>query len=156
MLYNSTVGIAVNVRRFAFALIATALTLQPVSASQPPSFEARCYGPSLPLGSNLPLGTTSSATDIIDTHAIRGPVDQVAAWYYSNREGDKFIQVARGYESYIADLLSAAGAKAIAESVAASKPYAFFPVSSTAATAFERLADSRGIMQSCFSHPLGA
>jgi len=140
----------------ALGVAAIAFSQQIAAAEQPPSTGARCYGPSLPLGSNLPLGTSTSETDVVDAHAIRGSVSShVVGWYYRNREGDRFIQVTRGYEQYVANLLSTSGAKAAANAVVGNMPYSFVAIDRHDADMFERSAASSNVLQSCFSHPLG-
>jgi len=138
------------------ALIATgALLPQAAAAVQPPHPGARCYGNSLPLQSNLPLGTSSSDTDVVDIQAIWNPAaSRVAAWYYRNRRGDRFIQVAANEEPFVAKLFSDASAHSTAMSVLKNKPWGFIPVRRSDAVAFERSTVSSHVMQSCFSHPL--
>jgi hypothetical protein len=147
----------VGVRHVA-AVIVAAVTLLPlcVAAEQRPVAGARCYGTSLPLGSNLPLGTSSSRTDVVDVHVIRsaaGP--RVAAWYYSNREGDRFVQIQRGQERYLASLFSASGAKVAAASAVGNRPLGFIPVRRSESVEFERYTRSHQLMQNCFIRPLG-
>jgi hypothetical protein len=148
----------VDVRAAAFAALVATLALVPQAApaAQPPQPGARCYGNSLPLQSNLPLGTSSSETDVVDIHAIHDPVQsRVAAWYYLNRRGDRFIQVAANEEAFVSRLFSDSRAKTTAAVILGNKPWGFISVVRADATAFEDVASSKHLLQSCFSHPLG-
>jgi hypothetical protein len=101
----------------------------PIAAAQLPASGARCFGPSLPLGSNLPLATTTSETDVVDTHIIPDAVrSRAVAWCYRNLEGDRFIQVRPGFQTYVAHVLSANGANSAAEAGVASELFSFIPV----------------------------
>jgi hypothetical protein len=150
-------AISVDLRAAALAALVVAVALLPhvAVAAQPPHPGARCYGNSLPLQSNLPLGTSSADTDVVDIHAIQDPAEsRVAAWYYLNRRGDRFIQVATNEEKFVAKLFSDSNAKTTAASVLGNKPWGFIRVVRGDAIAFEHIASSNHVMQSCFSHPL--
>ena len=158
MLLRFLTAIAVDVRAvLALLFVTVALLPQPAAAAQPPHAGARCYGNSLPLQSNLPLRMTSSDTDVVDIHAISNPAEsRIAAWYYLNRRGDRFIQVAAKEEPFVAKLLSDAGAAYAAASVLGNKPWGFIALTPGDAVAFERAAASSHVLQGCFSHPLGS
>lgn len=139
------------------ALLAIATQLPQLAVAVPgPYAGARCYGPSLPLLSNLPLGETSAATEIIDTRVIHDPTGaRVAGWYYLNRRGDAFIQAVAGEQEFIAASLSAGKAQTAAASILGNKPLSFIPIGRKESKAFEESSVSRHVMQNCFSHPLG-
>jgi len=140
------------------AIVAVIIGLAtPAVALQKPVSGARCYGPSLPLGSNLPLGSTESTTEVVDAEAIvNAGASGTSGWYYVNRRGDRFVQVWRGSPQYVTDLFSAAGARDASNSILANRPPAFVPISRRDADAFERYSAGRKILAPCFSAPLGA
>jgi hypothetical protein len=139
-------------------LIAAAVMLpHDVAAEQPPAPGARCSGVSLPLGSNLPLGTSSPDTDVVDVHVIASATgSELSGWYYSNRRADKFVQAAAGQEQYLSTLFTAAGATTAAVSITGNKPLSFIPISHRESVAFGRYAASRSFMRDCFVRPLAA
>ncbi|MBV8581083.1 MAG: hypothetical protein JOZ86_10695 [Candidatus Eremiobacteraeota bacterium] len=141
-------------KRPAFGLLLLLIAFAPVSAALPPVAGARCYGKSLPLQANLPLGTSSPETDVIDIHVIRSADgSRIAAWYYTNRSGDRFVQFVAGQGPYVAGLFTGAAARRTAASISVNPPDSFIPVDRNDAIAFERM--GRGVLDPCFSHPLG-
>ena len=158
MLFQSAPSDAMGVRTAVLAALAATIALSPLGASadEVPRAGARCYGRSLPLGSNLPLGTSSSETDVVDIHVIRVPgKEQVAGWYYRTKRHDRFVQVAAEQQGAVSDLFAVSGAAGAATSVMGNRALAFIQVQRADALTFERFATPKHFLVNCFSRPLG-
>ena len=155
MLLKPATTVAMDVARtLVWLLLLSAFAPCPAAAMQPPVAGARCYGKSLPLQANLPLGTSSPDTDVVDIHVVRSTDgSRVAAWYYLNRSGDRFVQVAPDDVEYVARLFSSAAARRAAVAVSDSKPYSFVSIDRKEAMRFER--SEGALLHACFAHPLG-
>ena len=155
MLLKLVTRIAMDMKRgIVCLLLLSAVAPLPAGAMQPPVAGARCYGKSLPLQANLPLGTSSSETDVVDIHVVRSTDgSRVAAWYYTNRSGDRFVQVVPEDIGYVAKLFSSVSARRAAVAVSESKPYSFVSLDRKEAMRFER--SDGTLLHACFAHPLG-
>ena len=131
-------------------------------ATFPAALRDTCWGSPGQIGNNLPLGTTSNATEIVNILALfasSGTVGrQAAGWPYENRSGQYFFEMNPEYTGTFLQTVAAAvpGFGAIVTAAEQNSQGVSDPPTASQASGIEQgVTGKNGRVQQCFSAPLG-